>query len=151
MYFISYQIETSGVSADWRAGFTPANLLRPRVPSTRASLGGPATVMTSRPCAARREIQPMCAHRAAPFVLNINSRWALPGDPGPHVAWTRKLWEAMQPFSAGGAYVNFLGDEGSDRVRAAYGEPTYRRLVSLKKAYDPDNAFRLNQNIAPEA
>jgi len=91
------------------------------------------------------------AHRTAPFVLNINSRWALPGDPDPHVAWTRKLWEAMRPFSAGGAYVNFLGDEGPDRVRAAYGEPTYQRLVSLKKAYDPDNAFRLNQNIRPEA
>ncbi|HEX2772162.1 MAG TPA: FAD-binding oxidoreductase [Micromonosporaceae bacterium] len=90
------------------------------------------------------------AHRTAPFILNINSRWALPGDPEPHVAWTRRLWEAMQPFSAGGVYVNFMGDEGSDRVRAAYGEPTYRRLVTLKNTYDPDNAFRLNQNIPPD-
>jgi hypothetical protein len=90
------------------------------------------------------------AHRAAPFILNINSRWSLPGDPEPHVAWTRRLWEAMQPFSAGGVYVNFMGDEGSDRVRAAYGERTYRRLVALKNTYDPDNAFRLNQNIPPD-
>ena len=90
------------------------------------------------------------AHRCAPFVLNINSRWALPGDGGPHVAWTQRLWEAMRPFSTGGTYVNFLGDEGPARVRAAYGEDTYRRLVSLKNAYDPDNVFRLNQNIAPE-
>lgn len=90
------------------------------------------------------------AHRTAPFILNINSRWSLPGDPEPHVAWTRRLWEAMQPFSAGGVYVNFMGDEGSDRVRAAYGEATYRRLVALKNTYDPDNAFRLNQNIPPD-
>ncbi|HEX6682076.1 MAG TPA: FAD-binding oxidoreductase [Candidatus Limnocylindrales bacterium] len=89
------------------------------------------------------------AHRSAPFVLNINSRWALPGDAEPHVAWTRKLWEAMRPFSAGGGYMNFLGEEGQDRVRAAYGEANYRRLAALKATYDPDNAFRVNQNIIP--
>jgi FAD/FMN-containing dehydrogenase len=89
-------------------------------------------------------------HRDSPFVLNINARWALPGDAEPHVAWTRKLWEAMQPFSAGGSYVNFMGEEGADRVRAAYGDAAYKRLVALKNAYDPDNAYRLNQNIAPD-
>ena len=89
------------------------------------------------------------AHRGAPFVLNVNARWALPGDAEPHVTWARDLWAAMRPYSAGGAYVNFLGDEGTDRVRAAYGEPAYRRLVALKKIHDPDNAFRLNQNIPP--
>jgi FAD/FMN-containing dehydrogenase len=47
--------------------------------------------------------------------------------------------------------VNFLGDEGRDRVRAAYGEETYARLVTLKDRYDPDNFFRLNQNIEPSA
>ena len=90
------------------------------------------------------------SHRSAPFVLNINSRWALPGDGEPHIAWTRKLWDAMQPYSAGGAYVNFLGNEGPDRVRAAYGEPAFRRLAALKRRYDPDNAFRLNQNVPPD-
>jgi FAD/FMN-containing dehydrogenase len=89
------------------------------------------------------------AHRSAPYVLNINSRWALPGDGEPHMAWTRSLWDAMRPFSAGGTYVNFLGDEGPDRVRAAYGEQTFARLVALKDAYDPRNVFRLNQNIPP--
>jgi FAD/FMN-containing dehydrogenase len=107
-----------------------------------AALGGAAGRMRSDATA--------FAHRTAPFILNINARWAMPGDPEPHVAWTRRLWEAMQPFSAGGGYVNFLGDEGSGRVRAAYGERNYRRLVALKNAYDPDNAFRLNQNILPE-
>ncbi len=90
------------------------------------------------------------AHRGAPFVLNINARWALPGEDTPHVAWTRELWEAMQLYSAGGSYVNFMGEEGADRVRAAYGDTTYKRLVALKNTYDPENVFRLNQNIAPD-
>ena len=89
------------------------------------------------------------AHRGAPFVLNINARWPLSEDPQPHVEWTRRLWDAMQPFSAGGAYVNFLGEEGTARVRDAYGEQAYRRLVALKDRYDPDNTLRINQNIPP--
>jgi hypothetical protein len=54
----------------------------------------------------------------------------------------------MQPHATG-VYVNNLGVEGSDRVKAAYSPDTYRRLVTLKDVYDPDNVFRLNQNIAP--
>ena len=54
----------------------------------------------------------------------------------------------MRPFSTGGVYVNNLGDEGEDRVRAAYGS-NYDRLVALKTKYDPTNFFRLNQNIKP--
>jgi FAD/FMN-containing dehydrogenase len=91
------------------------------------------------------------AHRSAPYVLNINSRWGLPGDAEPHMAWTQSLWDAMRPFSAGGTYVNFLGDEGPVRVRAAYGEQAFARLVALKDAYDPQNIFRLNQNIPPSS
>ena len=63
-------------------------------------------------------------------------------------SWTKEYWEALHPFSAGGAYLNFIGDEGSDRVKASYGG-NYERLVSLKKKYDPDNLFRVNQNIKP--
>ena len=54
----------------------------------------------------------------------------------------------MRPFSTGGVYVNNLGDEGEDRVQAAYGE-NYQRLVALKDKHDPTNLFRLNQNIRP--
>jgi hypothetical protein len=83
------------------------------------------------------------AFRTAPLVLNINTRWSDPGETELHVSWTRELWKAMQPFSAGGVYVNFLGDEGPERVRAAFGATTYQRLARLKARYEPDNVFRL--------
>ena len=62
--------------------------------------------------------------------------------------WTTQYWNALHPSSAGGAYVNFMMDEGTDRVRAAYG-PNYNRLARIKSSYDPDNFFRINQNIPP--
>lgn len=64
--------------------------------------------------------------------------------------WTRGYWEALHPHSLGGAYVNFMMDEGDDRVRATYG-PNYTRLSAVKKAFDPQNLFRVNQNIVPTA
>jgi FAD/FMN-containing dehydrogenase len=90
--------------------------------------------------------------RDAAHNVNINAVW-LPGDPEPerHVAWARDAFAALEPFATGRAYVNFLADEGQERVRAAYGEEKYRRLVALKRAYDPGNVFRLNQNIDPGA
>jgi hypothetical protein len=89
------------------------------------------------------------AHRQAPVLFNINSRWADAGETDRHVEWTQGLWQAMQPFSSGGVYVNFLGDEGEDRVRAAYGPAIYDRLAEIKGRYDPTNFFRMNQNIRP--
>jgi hypothetical protein len=82
--------------------------------------------------------------------VNINAVW-LPDDPEAerHIAWARGTFDALAPHGAGRAYVNFMGDEGADRVRAAYGEETYARLVALKRAYDPENLLRLNQNVAP--
>ncbi len=55
----------------------------------------------------------------------------------------------MKPFTTGRAYLNFIGEEGEDRVRAAFGPETYARLQALKDRYDPTNLFRLNQNIKP--
>ena len=63
--------------------------------------------------------------------------------------WVRGFWSALEPFHES-VYVNFLMDEGQDRVRQAYGPAKYERLVALKRQYDPDNLFRLNQNISPE-
>jgi FAD binding domain-containing protein/berberine-like enzyme len=63
--------------------------------------------------------------------------------------WARGLWSALEPHHQNTVYVNFLMDEGSDRVRDAYGDERYDRLRKLKREYDPDNLFRLNQNIPP--
>jgi FAD/FMN-containing dehydrogenase len=65
-----------------------------------------------------------------------------------HVHWARQSGQTLQPFASQRAYVNLLDDEGTERVRAAYG-PNYERLVALKTKYDPDNLFHLNQNIKP--
>lgn len=65
-------------------------------------------------------------------------------------AWVKETWDAVHPFAAGGAYINFFGDEGQDRVKASYRE-NYARLAEVKKKYDPANLFRLNQNIEPAA
>ena len=62
--------------------------------------------------------------------------------------WTMEYWKALHPFSAGGAYVNFMMEEGENRVKASYGE-NYEKLVTIKNKYDPDNLFRVNQNIKP--
>jgi hypothetical protein len=62
--------------------------------------------------------------------------------------WAKDYWTALHPHSAGGAYINFMMDEGADRVRATYGK-SYARLTKIKKRYDPANLFRVNQNIAP--
>jgi FAD/FMN-containing dehydrogenase len=62
--------------------------------------------------------------------------------------WTKDYFDALHPFAAGGAYVNFMMDEGEDRVKATYGE-NYRRLAEIKAKYDPTNLFRVNQNIKP--
>ena len=62
--------------------------------------------------------------------------------------WAKDYWTATHPYSAGGAYVNFMMDEGEDRIRATYGK-NYDRLAKIKKRYDPTNFFRVNQNIKP--
>jgi FAD/FMN-containing dehydrogenase len=86
-------------------------------------------------------------HRDSEFVVNIIGMWQEPGDNEQHIDWARGLFAALQPY-AHGAYINFLGDEGQERVRSAYGL-NYERLVALKNKYDPTNLFRLNQNIRP--
>ncbi len=63
-------------------------------------------------------------------------------------AWAKEYWDALHPYSAGGAYVNFMMEEGQDRVRATYRD-NYQRLAMVKKKYDPANFFRVNQNIHP--
>ncbi len=87
-------------------------------------------------------------NRDAEWMLTVVALWVDPDeDPAPHISWARGLWSAMQPWATG-TYVNHLGDEGPERVEAAYGG-AYDRLAGLKQRWDPHNVFRLNQNIPP--
>jgi len=86
------------------------------------------------------------ANRDALYDCFPISIWNDPGEDERHIEWARRTWSAMRPFSTGGVYVNNLGDEGDERIVAAYGE-NYPRLLTLKRKYDPTNLFRSNQNI----
>jgi FAD/FMN-containing dehydrogenase len=91
-------------------------------------------------------------HRNARYNLLIVGIWSDPAAKADNVKWVRDLWVAMEPYSSGGVYVNYLGqeaDEGAERVKSAYGPEKYARLIALKEKYDPTNLFRLNQNIKP--
>lgn len=87
-------------------------------------------------------------HRREQYSLLIFSIWPNAADSEANIAWARRFWTEVQPFGTDGVYVNYLGQEDVDRVRAAYG-PHYQRLVTLKEKYDPTNFFRMNQNIRP--
>ncbi len=90
------------------------------------------------------------SHRDAPYDLVIMPMWSDPAESERHIRWADELWQAMQPFSSGGVYVNYLSNEGEERIKSAYGT-NYERLVTLKSKYDPMNLFGFNQNIKPMA
>jgi len=87
------------------------------------------------------------SHRDARYLFHPISIWSDPADDERMIAATRAFAAAMRPFATGAAYLNFTPE--ADRVRDAYGDAKYARLVALKDAYDPANLFRLNQNIRP--
>jgi FAD/FMN-containing dehydrogenase len=90
------------------------------------------------------------AHRNVKFVMNVHGRWDEPAQDEECVSWSRDFFEAARPFAMGGVYVNFMTEEETDRIGAAYG-PNYERLARIKQKYDPGNLFHLNQNIRPAA
>ena len=87
-------------------------------------------------------------HRDAMYVCNVHGRWDTPAEDRKGVEWARGFFRDTAQYATGGVYVNFLTDDESDRVKAAYG-PNYQRLAEIKKKYDPQNLFRINQNIRP--
>jgi FAD/FMN-containing dehydrogenase len=88
--------------------------------------------------------------RSMPFMLSLDAIWSSDGDDAANMAWVRDFWQDMQKHSTGRLYLNFPGHgEGDNLVRDAYGAETYARLQKIKRKYDPDNLFRLNQNIPP--
>jgi len=89
-------------------------------------------------------------HRDSPFVMNVHARWDAADQDASCIGWARDFFNASAQYATGGVYVNFLTQDEPDRVAAAYG-PCFERLKQAKLTFDPDNVFRLNQNIAPAA
>jgi FAD/FMN-containing dehydrogenase len=87
-------------------------------------------------------------YRDAGWLVNVPATWREEADDEREIAWARETYRAIQPYLTGGAYVNFMGDDEADASGAAYGR-TLERLQRIKAAYDPENTFRLNQNIEP--
>ncbi|MGQ0575774.1 MAG: BBE domain-containing protein [Pseudonocardia sp.] len=88
------------------------------------------------------------AYRDATFATVIAGMWPDPAQNTDNIAWVRDYYEATAPHSEAGGYVNFMAADDQDRVRANY-RGNYDRLVEVKRRYDPDNLFHLNQNITP--
>jgi hypothetical protein len=87
--------------------------------------------------------------RDAAFNHCIVCMWPDPADTERNVEYARGFFEAMSPYYTGGVYSNFLSVEGEARVRAAFSDESWARLVEVKRRYDPDNLFRRNHNIPP--
>jgi FAD/FMN-containing dehydrogenase len=88
------------------------------------------------------------ANRDANYVMNVHGRWESASEDARGIEWARGFFAKAQPFASGGAYINFLTQDETDRIEFAYG-PTFKRLVEIKNKYDPTNLFRMNQNIKP--
>lgn len=90
------------------------------------------------------------ANRDTKFIMNVHGRWEDPKNDEKCISWAREFFKSSAPYATGSVYVNFMTQEEVDRVSAAYG-PNYSRLAKLKSKYDPENLFRLNQNVKPAA
>lgn len=88
--------------------------------------------------------------RSMPFMLSLDAIWSNPADDNANISWVRDCWQDMQRHSTGRMYLNFPGlGEGENLVRDAFGAETYGRLQAVKRKFDPENMFRMNQNILP--
>jgi len=87
-------------------------------------------------------------HRKANYIMNVHARWDESKDDALCIDWARAFFNSATPYAMGGAYVNFMTEEETERVPSAYGE-NYARLSEIKEKYDPENIFNLNQNIKP--
>ncbi|OBY32324.1 FAD-binding oxidoreductase [Mycolicibacter kumamotonensis] len=89
------------------------------------------------------------ATREHPYIIHLMTTWTDPADTARCTAWAGQAFEILRPLGPAGAYLNFVGDEGQDRIRATFGDAGYQRLADLKARLDPDNRFTLNHNIRP--
>jgi FAD/FMN-containing dehydrogenase len=88
-------------------------------------------------------------HRTTPWVTHPFAVWERAEEADGAIGWARRFRREIAAHTNGGVYLNFIGNEGQERVRAAYGDAKYARLAAIKAAYDPANVFRGNQNIVP--
>ena len=90
------------------------------------------------------------AYRDAAFNVSVMAVWTNADEDAKHIVWARDTAAAIEPWSLGGGYANYMqADEPLDRVRAAFGEEAFERLRALKRRYDPSNVPPRNQNIPP--
>lgn len=87
--------------------------------------------------------------RLAPWVVHPFGLWENPADDEQAIQWAHDIRKDLEPWATGAVYLNFIGDEGEERIVASFGRENYDRLARLKAKYDPDNVFHLNQNIKP--
>ncbi|HUR43539.1 MAG TPA: FAD-binding oxidoreductase, partial [Aestuariivirga sp.] len=88
--------------------------------------------------------------RSMPYMLSLDAIWSSSSEDDANISWVRRFWDDMQPYSTGRLYLNFPGHgEGQNLVRDAFGVKSYKRLQEIKRKYDPQNLFRMNQNIVP--
>jgi FAD/FMN-containing dehydrogenase len=88
------------------------------------------------------------AYRDVDYAPVIAGMWEDPADNDANITWVRSYYDALQPYSVDGGYVNFMDADDQDRVKASY-RGNYDRLAAIKQEYDPTNLFRLNQNVQP--
>jgi FAD/FMN-containing dehydrogenase len=138
----------------WKAGFLPrltegaVTVLLEHLPQMPSAISGIGAQYMHGAAGRVPSTATAFAHRGDQYDLLILSQWTDPHDTERNVAWTRAVFEALRPHLQDAVYVNNLGSEGPDRVRAAYGD-NHPRLTEIKQAYDPTNVFRLNHNIEP--
>jgi FAD/FMN-containing dehydrogenase len=88
------------------------------------------------------------ANRDAAWVIHPGAFWDDPAHDGEAAAWVRGYKEKLRAFTTGGVWLNFVGDEGTDRIKAAFGEENLTRLMDVKRRYDPENVFHANHNLS---
>lgn len=154
MFQMTAEASARGNQHDIRSMFTDrfdSELIDTTVAYMNAAPGGMKLFQLRHLGGAMRRVSPDATafpHRNARYMVSIIQTWPAGSDSRQHIAWSRAFWNAIKQYATG-VYVNFLADEGEERLASAYGERNLRRLTSIKRRYDPDNVFRLNQNIKP--
>jgi FAD/FMN-containing dehydrogenase len=144
-----------GVRHYWKSGFLPElrddviDALADRCARVPSPLSSIDVMLLGGAVAQVDEDATAFSHRDARFLLNITSDWTDAATDEEQRAWAREVWEAVRPATTGAGYVNYVAQEGESQAAAVYGPRKYARLREIKRAYDPENVFSLNQNIDP--